>query len=83
MQYAFYVWHTHSLSYNYKNYNKYRVLSHQLKLTAARLKKGTTLLFQLANSTRIFINLCWYYYILLLEYTHWGTYMHIHMRLTQ
>ena len=30
------------------------------KLTAARLKKGTAQSFRLANSARIFIDLCWY-----------------------
>ena len=36
------------------------VISHQLKLTAARLRKGTTQLVRLDNSARIFINLSWY-----------------------
>ena len=41
----------------------YIVISHQLKLTAARLKKGTAQWFRLANSGRIFFNLSWYDYI--------------------
>ena len=40
--------------------DEYIVLSYQLKLTAARLKKGTTQWFRFANSARIFINLSWY-----------------------
>ena len=49
-------------STNQKNshYNKY----YRIKLTAARLKKGTAHWFILANSARIFINLSWCDYIL-------------------
>ena len=36
------------------------LLLYKLKLTAARLKKGTAQWFRLANSARIFINLSWY-----------------------
>ena len=36
------------------------ILSYQLKLTAARLKKGTAQRFGLANLVRIFFNLSWY-----------------------
>ena len=36
------------------------ILSYQLKLTAARLKKVTAQWYRLANSARIFINLSWY-----------------------
>ena len=42
--------------------NVYLLLSCQLKLTAARLKKGTAQWFMFANSARIFINLSWYDY---------------------
>ena len=38
------------------------ILSHQIKLTAAQLKKGTAQGFKLANSARISINLSWYDY---------------------
>ena len=41
---------------------KYIVL-YQHKLVTARLKKGTVQWFRLANSARIFVNLCWYYVI--------------------
>ena len=36
------------------------LLLYKLKLTAARLKKGTAQWFRLANSASIFINLSWY-----------------------
>ena len=36
------------------------LLLYKLKLTAARLKKGTAQWFWLANSASIFINLSWY-----------------------
>ena len=36
------------------------VLSYQLKLMAARLKKGTAQRFRVSNLARIFINLSWY-----------------------
>ena len=36
------------------------LLLYKLKLTAARLKKGTAQWLRLANSARIFINLSWY-----------------------
>ena len=36
------------------------LLLYKLKLTGARLKKGTAQWFRLANSARIFINLSWY-----------------------
>ena len=36
------------------------LLLYKFKLTAARLKKGTTQWFRLSNSARIFINLSWY-----------------------
>ena len=36
------------------------LLLYKLKLTAARLKKGTAQWFRLANSSHIFINLSWY-----------------------
>ena len=45
------------------------ILSYQLKLTSARLKKGTTQWFRLANSARIYINLSWYDYTIYLGWT--------------
>ena len=38
-------------------------MSYQLKLTAARLKKGTAQLFRLAYSARILFNSSWYDYV--------------------
>ena len=47
-------------------------MSYQLKLTAARLKKGTAQLFRLAYSARIFFNSSWYdlYILNYLYYAH-------------
>ena len=46
---------------------EYTLNPNQHKLTAARLKKNTAQGFRLANSARIFINLCWYDYINMLN----------------
>ena len=41
------------------------VLFYMHKLAAARLERGTAQRFRLANSARILINMCWYYYAIL------------------
>ena len=62
--YALKVYNVHRDSVYFVHCTMYTVLSYQLKLKAARLKKGTAQWYRLANSVRIFINLNWYDYTL-------------------
>ena len=51
-----------SIKHHFNAYLSYNLvlLSYHLKLTRARLKKGTVQSFRFDNLARIFVNLSWY-----------------------